>query len=290
MLLLVDFSYDPYHSSLKVAAVQMDVRLGDVEHNLLRIQEFLSQAATAGAQLVVFPECALTGYCFESLEDARQLSETIPGSSTERLQALCTRFEVSLVVGMLEQAGDQVFNACVAVTPRGVVGSYRKVHLPQLGVDHFVTPGDRPFQVVSSSTDIHRIGMLICYDLSFPEATRVLSLDGADLITLPTNWPPGAESTANYVVNARASENKVYVIAANRVGTEGGFTFIGKSKICDVYGNTLAFADHQQEAIIHAEIDLSASRSKRIERVPGKHAIDRFADRRPEFYNRIIDR
>jgi predicted amidohydrolase len=171
--------------------------------------------------------------------------------------------------------------------PSGLIGTYRKVHLPALGVDHFTTPGDRPFAV--HAVGEANIGMNICYDASFPEASRVMALDGADLIVLPTNWPPGAEPTADYVINARASENKVFFIAVNRVGMERGFGFIGKSKICDVHGNNLAMADHTRETIIYADIDPHDARNKRIERVPGKHSIDRFADRRPEMYGRLLD-
>ena len=132
--------------------------------------------------------------------------------------------------------------------------------------------------------------MLICYDASFPEATRVLSLSGADLIVLPTNWPYGAEPTADHVINARASENKVYFMAVDRVGMEGGFQFIGKSKICDVHGNALDVADHANQAVIYADIDPLQPRNKRIERTPGSHSIDRFADRRPDLYGKILNR
>jgi predicted amidohydrolase len=167
-----------------------------------------------------------------------------------------------------------------------LVGSYRKVHLPQLGVDRFATPGDRPLAVHQAGEV--KIGMNICYDASFPETGRVLALAGAELIVLPTNWPPGAETTAEHVPNARALENKVYFIAANRVGRERGFQFIGHSKISDVHGNTLAAAAHQQEEIIYADIDPAEARDKRIERVPGRHAIHRFDDRRPDMYGSLL--
>jgi predicted amidohydrolase len=114
-----------------------------------------------------------------------------------------------------------------------------------------------------------------------------MALDGADLLVLPTNWPPGAECTADFVINTRALENKVYYLAVNRVGSERGFTFIGKSKICDTNGNTLAVAEHTRETTLYAEIDVAESRKKRIVRVPDKHIIDRFADRRPEMYGRL---
>ncbi len=113
-------------------------------------------------------------------------------------------------------------------------------------------------------------------------------LKGADLVVLPTNWPPGAEQTADFVINARASENKIYFAAASRVGSERGFDFIGKSKICDVLGNSVEFADHRQETVIVADIDLELARNKRIERVPGKHSIDRRRDRRPDLYGALV--
>lgn len=276
---------------MKIAGVQMDVALGKKAHNLDRIEEHCREAAAHGAKLVVFPECAVTGYCFESLEEAMPFAEEFDSGteseSVARLRRLCGELDIHVVTGMLERSGEQVFNVCVCVGPSGLVGKYRKTHLPQLGVDHFTTPGDQPYQVVDAGG--LRIGMLICYDASFPEATRVLALAGADIIVLPTNWPFGAEPTADYVVNARASENKVFFIAVDRVGLERGFQFIGKSKICDVHGNTLEFADHTEEAIIYAEIDPAEARDKRIERVPGKHAIDRFADRRTDLYGPILD-
>lgn len=271
----------------KIAGVQMDVELGDVERNLQRIGDAINEAAGQGAELIVFPECASTGYCFDSLEEAIPFAEPVPGPSVDRIRELCRERNVYAVFGLLEQNDGDVFNAAVCVGGEGLIGSYRKVHLPHLGVDHFTTPGNRPFSVQTAGN--LRIGMNICYDASFPEASRSLALDGADIIVLPTNWPPGAEQTADYVINARASENKVFFIAVNRVGREREIDFIGKSKVCDVLGNTLAQADHRQETIIYADIDPSQARTKHIDRVPGKHSIDRFADRRPEMYGRLTD-
>ena len=276
---------------MKIAGVQMDVSLGKKAHNLARMEASCREAATHGAKLVIFPECAVTGYCFESREEAMPFAEEFDsGGESEtvtQLHQICGELGIHLVTGMLERSGDHLFNVCVCVGPGGLVGEYRKTHLPHLGVDHFATPGDQAYEVFDAG-DL-RVGMLICYDASFPEASRVLALAGADIIVLPTNWPFGAEPTADYVINARASENKVYFIAVDRVGLERGFQFIGKSKICDVHGNTLEFADHTEEAIIYAEIDPAEARDKRIERVPGKHAIDRFADRRPDLYGPILE-
>lgn len=273
---------------MKIAAVQMDVTLGDVEANLDAMLGRLRESRAGGAQLTIFPECALTGYCFDSLEEARPFAQSIPGPATEAFADTLRDVGGYAIVGMLESAPDDgVFNAAVLVGPDGVVASYRKVHLPHLGVDQFATFGDRPFAV--HEVEGVRIGMGICYDSAFPEFARVLTLAGVDLIALPTNFPTGAENMTKHVVYARAMENSVYFAAVNRVGTERGFRFIGTSAIADPNGNPLATADGTEETILYAEIDPAKSRSKRIVRVPGKHAIDRLADRRPEVYESLVE-
>jgi predicted amidohydrolase len=273
--------------SFRIAGVQMDIQLGEVDKNLSRMCEKLTEASRGGAYLTVFPECAVPGYCFSSLEEALPYAQTVPGPATDRMVQKCAELKCFALFGMLERDGNRVFNAAVLVGPEGVVGSYRKIHLPFLGIDMFSTPGDRPFAVQSAGPV--RVGMNICYDAAFPETARCLSLLGADLIALPTNWPPGAECTAECVINARAMENGVYFIAVNRVGTERGFSFIGRSKIVDPVGKTLAEALTLGEEILYADIDPEWARNKHVIRVPGKHEIDRLADRRPEMYGPIVE-
>jgi predicted amidohydrolase len=264
----------------------MDIALARPDENLARIEQFLETTAANGAWLTIFPECALAGYCFESLAEARPYAEPAPGPSIERLTAACRRLGVFAVLGLLEADGERIFNACVLVGPEGLIGSYRKVHLPYLGVDMFTTPGDRPFAVYQAGE--LRVGMHICYDGAFPEAPRVLALAGADLIVLPTNWPPGAKCTAEFLTNCRAMENHVYYAAVDRVGEERGFTFIGQSRICEPGGSTIADAPHDREEILYADLDVELPRNKHLVRVPGKHEIDRFADRRPEMYGPLV--
>ena len=118
---------------MKVAAVQMDVRILDKDRNVKKVLEYLREAARDGAKLVVFPECALTGYCFTSLEEAWPVAETVPGPSSMTLAAIAKELDATAVVGLLEREGDRLYNAAVVVGPRGVLGTYRKVHLPFLG-------------------------------------------------------------------------------------------------------------------------------------------------------------
>lgn len=201
----------------------------------------------------------------------------------------CRRLGIWAIFGLLErhEKEQQLFNACALVGPEGQTVSYRKIHLPCLGVDRFTTPGDRPFAVHDLGG--LRVGMTICYDGSFPESARVLTLLGADLVVLPTNWPTGARSTAKYLVQARALENHIYYAAVNRVGEERGFHFIGQSRIVDCDGELLASSDGDNEAMLIAVLDPGHARQKRIVKIPGKYEIDRLADRRPEMYGPLCE-
>ena len=270
----------------KIAGVQTDILLGDVAANLQLMSDAVAQTAQQGAQLVVFPECALTGYCFESLAEAMPFAEPVDGPSIQAMIDVCRQNNTHAVFGFLEKDGDRLFNALALTGPSGLIGSYRKIHLPFLGIDRFTTPGDRPFEVLPVGD--FRIGMNICYDCSFPESARCLALQGADLIVLPTNWPPGAGCTADIVPNARALENNVFFMSVNRVGDERGFHFIGKSKICQPNGADVYFCNHDHAETFYAEIDVSIAREKHLVRVPKQHEIDRFQDRRPDMYAPIV--
>jgi len=272
---------------MQISAIQCDVSLKDPAANLAMLKDHVQRESESGSQLVVFPECFATGYCFESQAEARKVAQPVDCEFTQSVVSTCRQHQCYVVFGMLEEAGNDLFNTAVLVGQDGVVGSYRKVHLPFLGVDRFASPGDRPFEVFEAAGV--RIGMLICYDAAFPEAVRALALLGADLVVLPTNWPPGSEQMAKFGVNTRSMENAIYFLAANRVGIERGFQFIGGSRISDPGGNTLNCADHAERCTLRATIDVAQSRRKRITRVPGLHVIDRFADRRPEMYGLLCE-
>ncbi len=205
---------------VKIAAVQMNPKIAQTRENLDRILIEARAAASNSADLIVFPECALTGYVFYSREETVPFMETIPGPSAEELAACCQELGVHIVVGLLEIDADKCFNAAVLIGPEGLVGKYRKNHLPFLGVDRFLDPGDKPFEV--HETPIGKIGIHICYDATFPESARVMTLLGADILALPTNWPEGRERVSKFVINTRAYENKVHFVATNRVGAERG--------------------------------------------------------------------
>jgi len=272
---------------MKAAAVQMDVKILAKEHNLDQILSHLEQAASAGAKLVVFPECALSGYCFVSLEEAAPVAEEVPGPSTERILEVARALDCTVVVGLLERAGDQIFNSAAVVTPQGILGTYRKLHLPCVGIDWHAALGDKPFPVFT--TPHAKIGISICYDCSFPESGRVLKLKGAQVLAIPTNWPLGSDSW-QHTPPVRATENHMYVIACDRVGEERGFRFAGHSQIVDFMGKKLAEAGETEETIIYGELDPAAADSNRVVRQAGLWEFDRIAARRPEMYSALTGR
>ncbi len=270
---------------VRIAGVQMDPRISEKRLNLDSCLEKVREAAKAGARLIVLPECCLTGYCFSSLKEALPLAETIPGPGTQEVADTCRKLHVHVVLGLIERAGDRLYNAAVLIGPQGVVGKYRKIHLPYLGIDRFLDKGDLPFAVYD--TPVGRIGLNICYDASFPESARVMALAGAEIIVLITNWPAGREKVPSFVVSTRAFENKVFYIAVDRVGEERGVSFIGRSKILGVQGTTLAEAGPGDEQVIYADICPEEARGKRTVLIPGEFEFDLIRDRRPEFYQAI---
>jgi predicted amidohydrolase len=272
---------------VKIAAAQMEPRLMGNRENLDKILLKARTAASSSADLIVFPECALTGYLFSSRKEAMPYAETIPGPSTDKLAACCRELGVHVIVGLIEIDDDRCFNAAVLIGPEGLVGKYRKNHLPFLGIDRFVDPSDEPFRVYK--TPIGNIGIHICYDCNFPESARVMTLLGADILALPTNWPEGRGKVAKYVVVTRAYENKVHLVAVDRVGNERGTKFIGLSKIINAWGDTLAEANSDDEQIIYGEVSLAEAREKRVIFKAGEFELDFMRDRRPELYGKITD-
>ena len=267
---------------IKIAGVQMEPAILDKDRNLSRCLALMETVVKEGAQLIVFPEAALSGYVFRSLDEALPLVEPIPGPSTKRITESCRKLNAYVVIGLLEKDGSRCYNTAALIGPSGLTGKYRKLHLPYIGIDRFLNHGDLPLRVYD--TDVGRIGLSICYDLDFPEHARVLTLMGAEFIVTVANWPEGIEFIPEYVLPTRARENVVHHIAINRVGEERGVRFIGRSKFVSFIGATLAEAKPYQEDIIYAEINPASAREKHRVIIPNELEVDIIRDRRPEFY------
>ncbi len=259
---------------MKIAAVQFAPAFGEVEANLRTCRNLVSSVE---ADLYVLPELALSGYLFESPEEAHSLAQDPEGSEIGAFADLAAERGSVIVVGFAERAGEAVFNSSVLVGPDGRRSVYRKIHLFYPEKDVFL-PGDRPFEVVEAAGV--RLGMMICFDWIFPESARSLALQGAEILCHPANL------VLPYCQDAmvtRALENRVFAVTANRTGTEERvgkeLTFTGLSEIVAPNGEILAKADTTGEAVITAEIDPGRARDKAV--TPRN---DAFGDRRPELY------
>ncbi|OPA86117.1 hydratase [Pseudomonas fluorescens] len=254
--------------SFTVAALQMEPRVGCKAANLAMTLRLIEEAVQAGAQVVVLPELVSSGYVFSSREEAFDLAEEVPaGASTRAWEAMARKHNVYIVGGVAERVGHTLYNAAVMVGPQGYIGTYRKLHL--WGDEHlYFEAGDLGLPVFH--TPLGRLAMIICYDGWFPEVYRLLALQGADIVCMPTNWVPmpgQGESTmimANTLAMASAHVNSLNIICANRIGTERGQAFVGNSLIVGANGWPLAApASADREQIIYAEINLKVSRHTR---------------------------
>ena len=270
---------------MRVAVAQIEPKLAEVGRNLEACVARLEEAAKNGAQLLVLPECALPGYMFDSADEALPYAEEIPGPSTEVLERACRRLGMHVVCGMLERDTEGLRNAAVLIGPSGLIGTYRKTHLPFLGVDRFVVPGDE-FSVYE--TPLGRIGLEICYDLRFPEVTRTLALRGADIVAHPTNFPLAARPQTEFITRARAAENRVYLLTSNRVGKERWGEFCGWSQIVDPHGKRLAEAGAAEEALLVADVEIERARDKDFV-IPGEYELYLFGHRRPDLYGALVE-
>lgn len=229
-----------------VAVAQMDCVLGDVPANLERIERLSRDAQAGGAQLVILPECATTGYFVG--DRVRELATPADGPVVARLARLAADLDVHLAVGIIEADGEDVHDCLALFGPaEGLIAMYRKVHL-FAGERAMFQPGDAPCLV---DTALGRLGLTVCYDLMFPEYIRGLVLGGAELIVNGTDWitdpwQVGMGWTGESVralACIRALENGVHVAMAARVGEEAGFTSVGHSTIAAPTGKVLATLD-----------------------------------------------
>jgi predicted amidohydrolase len=267
---------------LTVAVAQVNAIFGDAKANSQRAVEVVARAADAGARLVVLPECFLTGYVTSCREQAFAIAINSDGPEMGDLARACREREMHALVGYLERDGDQLFNTVAVLGPGGLIGRYRKRHLPFMGADRFVTVSEETAPAVFD-TALGRIGIAICYEIRFPEVMRTLALAGAELIALPTNWPVQASILADHFTRVRAAENFVYLLVSNRGDAEHGIDFLGDSQIVDPMGEVLAKAENEQDLLV-VDVDLARSRDKSITFTAGEFELNPWKDRRPAAY------
>lgn len=272
----------PTGRPVQLCAVQIAPELGRGAANAVRIAEQAREAGREGAELVVLPEAALTGYVFEGYEEAREGAVTADGPELATLAEAASGAGLWIVCGAIERDGDALYNTAFVLGPDGSRGRFRKVHTLCLGADRFTRPGDG-FRVFD--LPFGRVGLHICYDGSFPESARVLRVLGAQLLLLPTNWP--RLELKRELVRVRAYENRAFYVAVNRVGEERGVRFEGGSCAADPGGALLLDAG-AEEGRFALRLDLGAADETREVVEPGAYELDLVQDRRPERYEPLV--
>lgn len=268
-----------------VACAQLAPVLGDLEGNDARIRAAVERAAERGAQVVVVPELASTGYVFADADEARGVARPTEEAVAPWVEAAADTG--TIVAGGFAELGDdgRVYNSAALVDGSGALAVYRKLHLWDREKLVFA-PGERFPPVVE--TPLGRLGLCVCYDVEFPEVSRGLALRGAELVCVPTNWPdegrPAGERPMEVVrVMAAASINRLFIAAADRTGVERGVDWVGASAIASPGGWLLAGpATSGTETILVARCDLAEARDKRL-----NERNDVLADRRPEVYAQV---
>jgi len=260
---------------MRIGFYQFSPVFGDVEANRGKIAEVLKGAQ---ADLLVLPELATSGYLFTGREEVEALAEPIPGPTTEFLQQIARESGMHIVIGLPERSGDALYNSAALVGPQGVVAHYRKAHLFYEEKLYF-QPGDTDFPICKVRDA--KVGLLICYDHMFPEASRTLALQGVQLIVHPSNLVmPGK---GQFTSSVRALENRVFWALANRWGTEERgdrrLQYTGESQIVAPDGSLLVEAPSEGDALRIVEIDPSQALDKHVTKLN-----DLFEDRRPDLY------
>lgn len=275
---------------VNVTCVQMEPVLKGFHINLEKMCVLIERAMSEHphTNLIVFPELITTGY--ECGKDFLSLAETVPdGMSMKIIGALAKEYKTHIIYGFPEKDKDQnevLYNSAVLIDDSGEINNvYRKVHLFPKEKEYFKAGDSYPV----FHTSIGKLGIMICRDMAFPEAARCLALKGADLLVSPANWGKTyltSTDTRNHkdwdlFTRARAMDNCIYLVSANRIGLDQTVSFFGRSNIIGPTGDAIAELLDEQEGFISAELDYSFPARLRTE------YYTFFEDRRPETYSEI---
>lgn len=260
---------------MKVGFYQFRPHFGKIRRNANRI---IAALGNANADLIVLPELAFTGYYFRDRAEVVSLAEETTHSPTvNALEQLCREKNFYIVTGFTEKFRDKYFNSALLIGPEGLLHTYRKLHLFNEEKNWF-DAGDLPLKV--NPVKGVKIGIMVCFDWLFPEVTRTLTLQGAEIICHPSNL---VLDYCQQTMLVRCLENRVFAVTANRYGRDrrphGELRFTGKSQIVAPGGDLLYRASSQREALYIMDINPADALDKFI-----TARNDVIADRRPEYY------
>ena len=265
----------------KVALAQISCKRGDKEANIQKIEEYTARARQQNAELVIFPELSLTGYTIR--DELYDLAEHVPGPSTTAIEKIAKKHEAFIVYGLPElsdKAQATIYNTAVLVGPQGFVGKYRKMYLPTHSIfeeKRYFRPG---YQTGVFNTKLGKIGLIICYDIFFPEVSRLTRLEGAQLIICISASPAVRRGFFETLTAARAIENTAFLAYVNLVGIENGLQFWGGSRLLGPNGRVLAAAKYDEEDLVIGEVDYS-------DIAPIEAFVPTLRDLRPELFDKL---
>jgi len=265
----------------KIALAQISCERANKTENIRRIEKASVKARKQGADLVIFPELSVTGYVLK--DQVYELAEHVPGESTQEVERIARKTETYIVFGipeLSERAQATLHNTAAIVGPEGFIGKYRKMYLPTHSVfeeKRYFRPG---YQPAVFETNIGKVGLVICYDLFFPEVTRLTRLEGAQLIVCISASPATRRTFFETLTSARAIENTTFLAFVNLVGIEEGLQFWGGSRLVGPQGKILAKAKYDEEDFITGQVNYADVRS--IEAF-----VPALKDLRPELFDKL---
>ncbi len=260
---------------MKIGVAQIECRTDNPAANVSKITDFIEKAAARNCEAIVFPEMADTGYETAAI---RRFASSWTDGPVKAIRDAARKNRVFVVCGLSESDAGRIYNSVAAIDPDGEpIGKYRKTHLAAfspLDEDKTFTPGNslETFQIGDM-----KWGAMICCDLRFPEVARRLATEGAEVVALCSAWPFPRLRHWETLINARAIENQMFILASNQVGRNGNVSFCGASRIVDPFGITLAAASEESETLITAEIQ-----KDRLDSV--RNAMPVLKHRRSELY------
>ncbi len=266
---------------MKIGIAQINCEVGDVEANCRTIASMIKQAAQAGCSAVLLPEMVDTGYDMEAI---RTHASTWDVGPCEMLRKLAADLKIAVICGLSERDEDRIYNSVALIDETGtIVGKYRKAHLFSAAPVY-----EHQYLARGESLTLVRlggftIGVMVCYDIRFPEMARALTLSGAEVLVAPAAFPLVRLEHWKTLTASRAIENQVYLVAANRTGSDGPLTFCGASRLLDPHGTAVACASEAQQTLIVGELS-----RERLEQIRSSMAV--FEDRREELYGSLLQR
>lgn len=266
---------------ITLALAQMSCEIGEKAENIKKMEELLNKAKKQDAELVIFPELSLTGYVLR--DQIYELAETIPGPSTEILEMLAKEKGLHIVFGMpelSEKTQATIYNTAVLLGPQGYIGKYRKMHLPTHSIFEEKRYFRQGYQASAFDTEIGKIGLTICYDIYFPEVTRLIRLKGAQLIICISASPATRRTFFEILTMARAIENTAFLAYVNLVGIEDGLQFWGGSRLVGPNGKVIVQAKYDEEDLVICDVNYEDIR-------PIETFVPTLRDLRPEIFDEL---